>query len=558
VVGASVTDTETNSYTTNATVQADAVPPVVTFAPLADGAIISDLSAIGGSITDDFDLVASVVFSIHESDINGGSGRWWNGTNFQSVSAALPAVVSGSNWTPAPGLALPALNSGQNYELTATATDTFSNSASTTITVSNAMTVLAWDPGETPLGTVMLQNLNTNGGNYWFKIIPQNPRVGVWRTALNVLVGEADVYLNYGSPPNIYNAGYASHRVGSDGFVLDASQFNPSQNWYILVSASTNAQWNLVTGDAYVYDLGPLASDSSSGTNASIGAEGMIFYNTTIASDTLAWRLWLNGARNTMHVKKSAAPHPVSYDLIQMLVVPPYLAGGTFNGSYFIGVTGDPGTPINFDSRKHLVSDLPFSSLTNVVVTTNDFPYRTFRVQVPVQQIAWQLNLIPISGIPNIAVRRDLVPNEFHNDAFSETPTNVGASGTLVPPPPQSGAGVPGLSDGTFFVTVYSTASFSCAFTNSNPVIMDVGYLFAITNDAPNRAGWRYYRVGNIAEQLGTLGWELSLANQVPGTEIALRRNAVPGRWNQRTTDDNYYVTPQGYVDSLLSGLETQ
>ena len=76
-----------------------------------------------------------------------------------------------------------------------------------------------------------------------------------------------------------------------------------------------------------------------------------------------------------------------------MLVVPPYLAGGTFNGYYFIGVPGEPGTLIDLDSRQQAVTDLPFNSLTNVVVATNDFPYLTFRVQVPVQQIAWQLNL---------------------------------------------------------------------------------------------------------------------------------------------------------------------
>ena len=147
---------------------------------------------------------------------------------------------------------------------------------------------------------------------------------------------------------------------------------------------------------------------------------------------------------NTMFVKKSVAPDPVSYDLTQagqMLVVPPYLAGGTFNGTYFIGVSGSPGTAINLDSRQQPVTALPFSSLTNVTVTATNFPYVTYQVQVPVQQIAWQLNLAPTSGNPSIAVRRGLVPNEFRNDAFSETPQNVGASVTLVPPPPNSGAG---------------------------------------------------------------------------------------------------------------------
>src|SRR5206468_3564851 len=137
-------------------------------------------------------------------------------------------------------------------------------------------------------------------------------------------------------------------RIGADGFVLDASQFNPGENWYVLVT-STNGQWNLVTGDAFVYNLGPLAADSSSGTNSTIGAEGMAFYRTTADSETLAWELWLGGLENAIVVKKSAAPTLVSHELLQnrqMLVVPPYLAGGTFNGSYFVGVIGNPGTPV--------------------------------------------------------------------------------------------------------------------------------------------------------------------------------------------------------------------
>ncbi len=232
-----------------------------------------------------------------------------------------------------------------------------------------------------------------------------------------------------------------------------------------------------------------------------------------------------------------------------MLVVPPFLTNAVFNTD-FIGVAGDVGTVVHLDSRKQAVTDIAFSSFTNITVSAGNFPYRTFRIQVPVQQIAWQLNVLPGSGAPNIAVRRDVVPNEFRNDAFSEPPGGVGASISLVPPPPQSGAGVPGLSDGTWFVTVYSTAGFSCGFTNSNPVITDVHYTFSITNDAAGRAGWRYYRVPNIAEQLGSLGWELLLSNQVAGTEIAIRRNAVPGRWNRRDNDNSYLTqSPPPYLD---------
>jgi large repetitive protein len=559
---ATVTNTDLTFFNTNITVQADSIPPVATFATLFEGQIVSNLSTLGGSVTDNFGLVASVVFSIHEQDANGGAGRWWNGTNFQSTLATLPGSVAGTSWSPFAGLVLPALNSGQSYDLTIIATDTTSNSSSLTITVTNVMTVLSWDPGQTPAGTVVLARPNTNGGNYWFQIIPQTPAVGVWRTALDVLGGRAGVYMRQNSPPSTNNGGFAfgSANVGSNGFVVDASQYQPGQNWYILVNASTNAQWNLVTGDAFVYNLGSLATNGASSTNASIGAEGMIFYQTTIPSTTLAWQLWLNGAPNQAYVKKSAAPTPDPqwYELTQagqMLVAPPYLA----NGSYFIGVSGSPGTAINLDSRQQPVLPLPFSSLTNLVVVATNFPYVTFQVQVPVQQIAWQLNLTPTSGNPSIAVRRDLVPSEFRNDAFSETPSTVGASVSLVPPPPNSAPGTPGLSDGTWYVTIYSTGPYTCAFTNANPVITPESYVFQATNDDPNRVGWRFYVLTNISQQLGSLGWALSLSNQAPGSEIAIRRNAVPGQWNYRNTDDYYPSTSLGYVDiSSIYGLLQQ
>ena len=47
-----------------------------------------------------------------------------------------------------------------------------------------------------------------------------------------------------------------------------------------------------------------------------------------------------------------------------------------------------------------------------------------------------------------------------------------------------------------------------------------------------NRAGWRFFKVSNISEQLGSLGWDLFVTNAAPGTRIALRRNAAPGIWS--------------------------
>ena len=152
---ATVTNTDLSFFTTNITVQADTIPPVATFSPLSDGQMVSNLSTLGGSVTDNFSQIASVAFSIHELDINGGSGRWWNGTNFQTSLVTLPASVSGTSWSPTPGVALPQLNSGQSYGLNVIATDTTSNSSSLTITVTNAMTVLTWDPGQTAIGTMV-------------------------------------------------------------------------------------------------------------------------------------------------------------------------------------------------------------------------------------------------------------------------------------------------------------------------------------------------------------------------------------------------------------------
>src|SRR6266516_3363040 len=111
-LSASATDTATNTGTTSITVQADSTTPVVTFAPLIDGQTVSTLALVGGSVGDNFGLVASVVFAIHELDINGGPGRWWSGTNFQCTSVTLPATASGSGWSPALGVALSALNFG--------------------------------------------------------------------------------------------------------------------------------------------------------------------------------------------------------------------------------------------------------------------------------------------------------------------------------------------------------------------------------------------------------------------------------------------------------------
>src|SRR5262249_31007470 len=154
-----------------------------------------------------------------------------------------------------------------------------------------------------------------------------------------------------------------------------------------------------------------------------------------------------NGLGNQIYVQQTAAPTPYNtstYDLTQagqMLVVPTYLNVGS---QYFIGVVGNPGLNFSLDSRQQAVTPPAFHPSTNVSVT--GFGYSTYVVQVPVQQIAWQVTASPISGGANVAVRQNNVPNEFVNNAFSEAPGGVASSLALVPPT---------LANGTFYITVY-------------------------------------------------------------------------------------------------------
>lgn len=65
-----------------------------------------------------------------------------------------------------------------------------------------SVTTLAWDPGTTDAGTQGFTNHSASGGDYYFAITTLGTANGVWRTALNVQSGEADVYLSFGSLPS--------------------------------------------------------------------------------------------------------------------------------------------------------------------------------------------------------------------------------------------------------------------------------------------------------------------------------------------------------------------
>ena len=108
-----------------------AAQPVVSFTQPTNGQQIVTFTGLAGTAQTATGTVQQVTFSIYDQS----TGQWWNGTNFQGASVSLPASLSGTNWVPASGVALPAPCCGQYYQLTASATDTYTNTGTTNITV---------------------------------------------------------------------------------------------------------------------------------------------------------------------------------------------------------------------------------------------------------------------------------------------------------------------------------------------------------------------------------------------------------------------------------------
>ena len=434
------------------------------------------------------------------------------------------------------------------------------NSATVTIRW-NDVIVANWDEGATNFGTVVYTHPTTGADSPVFRITTRESTVGAWRTMLHLTAGEADLYLSRGTIPTTGSHHYKSERTGADGLVLASDEFAPGEVWYLRVEAQAGAAWSMVTGEVFVQNLGDLGySDSNSdgtydigepvipldsGTMA-IGDECMRFFRISVPSGTPAWSIWLNGETREVAVRKNQVPLHNStsrHDLKQsghMLVVPTYF--GSDQTTFFLSVTGNPGDTVRLDSRIQEVVDIAHNS-TRPPETVTGVPYRVFRLQMPVDQLAWEVTVTPLTGNPNVALRRGDVPSEFVNDAFSEAPGNVKDSATVVPPT---------LVDGTWFITVYGTTPYEYSLNNGVPVITPMDYVDTVVNDLTDKSGWRYYSVTDIASQLGSLGWELLLSAQVPGTEIAIRRNAVPGRWNYRTMGDgpSFSTQSMGHVDA--------
>ncbi|RMH52405.1 MAG: hypothetical protein D6682_01960, partial [Zetaproteobacteria bacterium] len=497
-------------------------------------------------------------------------------------------ILSSSSSTQPTLLVDPTLiHDGYSYRLDLTAIYNSSAVADLYVTPEYARSVV-WDDGTVENGTQLALPADSYGGDYLFKVVAQPGIHGGWRSRLNVLQGEADMYMQATNAPT-GNGSYYSTRVGPDAITLDNSQFTPNSVWYIRVHATPGAQWNLVSGDLFVHDLGTVGTTAAAGGQVTVGPEGMATFRVSIDSYTEAWRLWLNGDPYALYVRQGKAVIANASNTFfdrseygtsdygsgrlahgQMLVVPPYLS----NAVYYIGVAAAPGTVINLDSRKQQVR-IPNAEPSYVagasgkanfdftLTGTDDagFGYVTYRIDVPLQQIAWQTNLSPTSGNANLYVRKGAVPNLWNNDGFSEAPAGVTDSITHVPPT---------LTNGVWYVTVHGIGAYSFTLTSNNPVITPaavindpaaVGNPYASTSPLSNgtafqnQSGWRYYQVTDVNAFLSQLGWQLALSNATPGTQLAIRRNAVPSSWNYRSNGSTYDNSSSHIDYSSASGL---
>ena len=421
---------------------------------------------------------------------------------------------------------------------------------------SGANTVSSPYPGEVLVGDIV------------YRIDTQSSLYGAMRVALDVADGspDYDVLMQRGSlDPN--NETFESNRIGDDGFILPAAEFGDAQDWYLLVSQREHSDlipsWELVAGDLAVTDLGQL-SDVAATEEVIVGPEGVAYFETTVSSDALAWQLRLsdlNGASSDheLLVSESSAPVDNQYGqyvdwqaMNQLMLVPPYLSTAT----YVVGVSAEPGTALALHSVEQPVTDLAFESSEAVSVDAGDFAYRTYRVSVPVDPFGWTISIDPDND-ETLAVyaRSGDVPNEFYNTSLAEAPSGgITAAMTLAPPV---------LTDGTWYITVKGSGAFSATLSNGDPEVTNIDFtnIDAIVNgvspdsgiDYSTRTGWRFFALGaeTSADQLAALGWQLQLAQQTPGTLIAIRRNALPSISQYRDGTD--FVQETQFVDAATA-----
>ncbi len=415
-------------------------------------------------------------------------------------------------------------------------------------------TQLLWDNNNDGDGSEVQAQPDTSGGDYYFWVSPDFARHGVWRTVLTVSSGEASLYVEKGNPAVDGVNALKSERVGDDAVLIDRSQYNVGEAWYIRVNAAPGSTWTLRSGDIEVVDWG-VVDDVTRFGSVTIGPEGMVWFRAVVdPATTPAWGLMETGAEpKALYVSVDKAPTVFSgrtyadqFETVagQMVATP-----GPAVGPVYVGVAGDPGEPVSIRAFRHMVitpSALPggqyadegidnfefsLTGQSSAAVNTGDragFRFVTYQVNVPANGLGWQVKMKPAGeDNANLYLRyaKAATPNDNH--AMSEMAGQVTDNAIIVPPD---------LNVGPSYITVYSPddADFSFSMRSGNPQVTGIPFI----NEEPNQivnspenhdlGGWVYYRVDNLAEQLDYMGWELLLSNAPVNARLAIRRNAIP------------------------------
>lgn len=431
------------------------------------------------------------------------------------------------------------------------------------------ITNLGWDNGT---GTISESQPHTLGGDYIFQINPQTAAHGVWRTLLTVNTGEANLYLVKANPAvPVTSPTVSSITAGSDAILVDQSKFAEGEAWYIRVNATPGATWSITSGDIPVVDWG--AVDGTEDTSVvTFGPEGMVWIKAQVNAATVeAWGIRQLDATGTqpptaafdMYASRGRAPlvlgstsvfdqKETDYD--QMLVFTE-----TPDAPYYLAVQGSEGSSLTLKGFQHtiLTPPSPFNFSVAGQTNSNGFRFVTYKVTVPASGLGWQVKMTPALGdLADVCVRYGRVATRTDNDAYSEYAERADTTVVPVPTPIIDNVVVvpPDLTDGVSYITVYSTkdSSFTFDLQSGDPDVTPVSFindpnatsdgtasLLTLKNDTHlNLGGWRYFRVDNIGYQLGFLGWELLLNTQVAGTELAVRRSAIPsyGKYRAKGT----------------------
>ena len=115
----------------------DNTAPTITFSPLTNQQVVFNFDQLGGTLSE----AGTVAFRINEYAASGTNNLYWNGSAWISDGASpsvyLAAQVTGTSWSPAPGVTLPSRSQTRNgpYFLRAIGTDLAGNSATNEILV---------------------------------------------------------------------------------------------------------------------------------------------------------------------------------------------------------------------------------------------------------------------------------------------------------------------------------------------------------------------------------------------------------------------------------------